>query len=109
MNTPGSIVITESIATWLFGVENPMGKTVYIWNSVIKQVTGVIKDPLNTHLRFEAILPISDWFISREKNGRSNGPDDLLWLRSPLYVRLDKNVEPEIVQEKILGRRRKAG
>jgi len=101
MNTPGSIVITESIATRLFGVENPMGKTVYIWNGVIKQVTGVIKDPLNTHLRFEAIVPFSDWFISREKNGRSNSPDDLLWLRSPLYVRLDKNVEPEIVQEKI--------
>ncbi len=100
LNDPLSIVLTESLAQKLFGSENPIGKTVIAWRPRI--VTGVIKDPVNTHLRFESLITISSWYINKIKTGGIQ--NELQWLMgqtSPTYITLHKNADKDEVLQKI--------
>ncbi len=63
LESPFSLVLTESISKRLFGNENPIGKMVKVNNTDDYQVTGVIKDPKNFHLDFSAIAS----FVTLEK------------------------------------------
>jgi putative ABC transport system permease protein len=55
--TPESIVLTETLATTLFGnAATALGKTVYFENNYPNTVSGVIKDiPVNSHIRFSGL------------------------------------------------------
>jgi putative ABC transport system permease protein len=100
LSHPNSIVITENLATKLFGQnDDPMAKTVS-YNSGISEsipltVTGILKDiPQNSHIQFDFLLSfeiLHDWMKTwRNKNVFS-------------YVLLEKNVMPEEVNQKISG------
>ena len=80
---PNSIVITESLATRLFGTENPMGQslTIYTLSSEsnndfkVLNVTGVARDvPANSHFTFNFLVPpsssheLSLWFGNWNSN-----------------------------------------
>ena len=57
LNDPKSIVITESLATTLFGDKDPMGKVVRIQNEFDTKVTGIMKDmPANSLFRDTQVL-----------------------------------------------------
>jgi putative ABC transport system permease protein len=63
LNSPGTIVLTETAANKYFGSENALGKSLKLnfwrFNEPLK-VTGVIKDvPLNTHFRFDCLIHFS--------------------------------------------------
>ncbi|WP_353131143.1 ABC transporter permease [Parapedobacter pyrenivorans] len=45
LNRPNAMVISDRVATKLFGDENPMGKTVRVFNGFDCEVTGVLKTP----------------------------------------------------------------
>lgn len=98
---PFQIVLTQTISTRLFGSANPVGNTVYIWNTIPYEVKGVIRDPLNTHLKFEAIYPIENMFIAMRWNGKSTEYQDLLWLAHPCYVSLHKEVDVKVTEQKM--------
>ncbi|RPH32206.1 MAG: ABC transporter permease [Bacteroidales bacterium] len=54
LNTPYSLVITESTAKKYFGNKNPVGEVMLFDNNQIFTVKGVIKDvPVNSHLMFD--------------------------------------------------------
>lgn len=55
LESPYSLVLTESISKRLFGNENPIGKIVKVNNRDDYKVTGIIKDPKNFHLDFNAL------------------------------------------------------
>lgn len=58
LNDPNSIVISKSLATTLFGKENPMGKTVKLDNEYNVHVSGVVEDaPANSSLDYEFLAP----------------------------------------------------
>ena len=58
LKDPNSIILTESVATALFGQEDPIGKTVKIDNEYNVQVTAVAKDvPTNSTISFEFLAP----------------------------------------------------
>ncbi len=60
LDDPSSIALTETMAVKYFGAENPLGQTVTINNSYSAMVTTVLKDPpLNSLLRFDALLPMA--------------------------------------------------
>src|SRR6202012_1088961 len=59
-NDPNSIILTQSIATALFGDQDPMNKLIRIDNKNNVRVTGVMKDiPTNSTLQFFYLLPYS--------------------------------------------------
>ncbi len=91
-----SIVITESTALKYFGDEDPMGKTLSLFNkSWIGTITAVLKDPpSNSHIQFDFIIPFANFF----------GPD----LRTEWnnyyyngYMQLAPGTDPMIVNQKI--------
>jgi len=60
LSDPGSIVLTQSTATSLFGNVDPVGKTVRMDNSYNAIVSGILNDiPANSTLQFDFIVPFS--------------------------------------------------
>jgi len=55
LESPFSLVLTESVSKRLFGNENPIGKMVKVNNTDDYKVTGVMKDPKNFHLDFKVL------------------------------------------------------
>ncbi len=56
LDQPGSIAITQSLATRIFGDENPIGKTVKLNQNVDLHVTAVLADPpKNSHIQFDLL------------------------------------------------------
>lgn len=89
-----SVVLTERMATKLFGSKNPLGTTLLFDNNIEFQVTGVIENPpSNSHLRFDAILQPN--LITGEKRLTTWSMD------GPGYVMLKKNVNVDEVRGKI--------
>ncbi len=97
LRDPYSVVLTRSISEMLFGSENPVGKTVYSGSDQSMTVTGVVKDPLNTHLNFEMLVSASTW--ESQFPGRSLQS----WTghKRPIYIKLSKNADREEVESKI--------
>jgi ABC-type antimicrobial peptide transport system permease subunit len=73
------IVLTQKMATSLFGKEDPMGKIVRIDSNANFTVTGVLKDlPSNTSFDFDYLLPWS--FMTHL------GWDDQTWNTNSIYT-----------------------
>jgi hypothetical protein len=94
---PDTIVLTESLAKRIFKQENPVGKRLHVRELGDLNVSGVIKDQQNTHLRIVtgAILP----FGAFKKPRPIRGP----WqhFNYTTYVMLQKSAEPEAVNQKL--------
>jgi putative ABC transport system permease protein len=59
-DSPLSIVLTEELASKLFGHEDPIGRAISLNGEADVMVTGVLKDlPPNTKFHIEALLPWS--------------------------------------------------
>lgn len=58
---PGSIVLSEETAAKMFGDADPIGKTIVknIGDTVVLNVTGVIKIPAESHMQFDALISFS--------------------------------------------------
>lgn len=92
LNKPWQVIISESMAQKLFGNQEAIGKTIYLYcsNCTDKkpyQVTGVFKDiPVNSHVHFNIVA-------SREKP-----VDDDTWCYN--YLLLQKNTSPNDILKK---------
>lgn len=61
INTPHSIVLTQSTADALFGKEDPMGKTLLVDGNENYKVTAIVGDvPSNQTLQFDYIIPFDE-------------------------------------------------
>jgi putative ABC transport system permease protein len=58
MGSLHNIILTESTAKSLFGTDDVVGKTLRYDDRILLAVTGVIRDPKNFHLPFNAVAPI---------------------------------------------------
>lgn len=91
--SPRSIVLSESFAERLFGLENPVGKTVRINDRAEIPVTGVLKKiPENSHLQF-------DYLLSFELAPRYMKTWDNKSVQ--VYVQLEENAQWRDVSRKI--------
>jgi putative ABC transport system permease protein len=77
LQSPYSIVLTQSIAKALFGNEDPINKVIRIDNSNNVTVTGILKNlPANSTQRFNYIIPLAymeatqDWIKRAATNWR---------------------------------------
>ena len=87
LKDPSSVVLTETTAKKYFGsVDNAMGKVVEMDKHYQLKVTGIAKDvPSNSHLNFDLVIPISNFF---------NEPWFNVWINNNnfTYVLLDEHV-----------------
>lgn len=91
-----SIVITESLATKMFGKEDPINKIILTDNKHNFIVTGILKDlPNNTSFSFEFLLPFE--FQKQERNDFGS------WTNSYIssYVELASGSNPDALNKKI--------
>ncbi len=95
LKDPFSIVLTELAAAKLFGAEDPMGKTL-VFKKKSYTVSGVIKDPVFSHLRFEMLGSRATWdtFPENEKDG--SGWDNV-W-NTWVYLLLPEGYDPKDLQ-----------
>jgi predicted permease len=97
-SSESSIVMTEEMSKKYFGDDDPMGKTLTMNNEYDFTVTGVVKDiPHNSLFRFDFFIP-----FERFKNF-AVWYDPNNWKLNAIftYILLPKNIEPNIVNEKI--------
>ena len=63
LKDPGSVVLTETTAKKYFGKEDPIGKIIELSKHLQLKVTGVAKNvPSNSHLNFDLVVPLSNYF-----------------------------------------------
>jgi len=89
LDNPDSLVITEAEARKCFGSEDPMGRTIRLFDAFDFKVTGILHDlPRNSHLQF-GFLGNFDFVI--KKLGYSGG-----WWNNNFYtyVRLAPGAAP---------------
>jgi putative ABC transport system permease protein len=85
----GSIVITSSAAKKYFGTEDPIGKVVEFNKKLQLKVTGIAKDvPVNSHLNFDFVVPISNFRLAPWFN---QWPNNSMFV----YVQLSPSTDPK--------------
>ncbi len=94
LEQPNSIVLTESLASRIFGDEDPIGKTVHFKDPNFPllpcTVVGVTKDvPKNSHFSFDAVLSLN----TPVRDGASL--DKLGWNAYSTYVKLNGDLSDE--------------
>jgi ABC-type antimicrobial peptide transport system permease subunit len=107
LTDPNSIVLTESLARTLFGIENPIGKTVKIDNQSNVQVTAVVKDvPDNSTLDFDFLGPFqfiinnSEWVRNNRMNWGNNFLMNMVELQPGVSMaNFSKKIGPLCVQK----------
>lgn len=63
LQEPASVVLTQSTAKKYFGSEDPVGKIIELDKHLQLKVTGIAKDvPSNSHLEFDLVMPLSNYF-----------------------------------------------
>ncbi|MGC4101690.1 ABC transporter permease [Ferruginibacter sp.] len=89
LNEPTSIVMTASAAKKYFGNEDPIGKVVDFNKDLRLKVTGIAADvPVNSHLEFDMVVPLSNW---RTTPWMNQWPNNGMFA----YVQLNPKVNPE--------------
>jgi putative ABC transport system permease protein len=93
LNEPHNIVLTEEMAQKYFGEEDPLGKTLSESLGYLT-VTGVIKKQLNSHLRFDFLVPIE---LIKERGAPVNDWQFLCYN----YIELYKGTDSKLLDSKI--------
>ncbi|MFZ6001459.1 MAG: ABC transporter permease [Bacteroidota bacterium] len=98
LETPNSIVITESTASKYFPNQNPLGKTLIVDNNVNKpyEITGVIEDFKTTsHLQFNFLMSTKglEFWNSEQKDWGANN--------YVVYVKLQQGTNLHDFQKKM--------
>ena len=87
LSEPGSIVLTRSTATRLFGNTNPIGQKLVYNGSNDQFVKGVIDDlPANTHFHFDYLLPMTTFY----KYVAPDGVKSKDWMFGWTYILLNR-------------------
>ena len=93
LSDPLSIVMTATTAKKYFGNDDPMGKIVDFNKKMRLKVTGIMEDiPVNSHLDFDILVPISNW---RHTPFFNQWPGNGLYT----YVQLNPAVKPEFLMK----------
>ncbi len=100
LENPNSIVLSETMAKMLFGDINPVGKSIemYLDYTMPLQVTGVIEDSRDTHLRYDCLI---NW-DSRLSEGGTMGE----WYKYSIYtyVKTEEPIDAAILSNDISSR-----
>ncbi len=72
LNTPLTVVLSETLASSYFGPEDPIGKSVLLDGKYTMLITGVMKDiPVNSHIQADMLISMAtlySWNPGMENN-----------------------------------------
>jgi len=89
LKEPGSIVLSVSAAKKYFGNEDPIGKVLQMNQKYQLKVTGIAADvPVNSHLNFDMVVPISNF---RNSGWFNQWPNNSMFV----YLQLNPSVSPQ--------------
>ncbi len=94
LDDPHNVILTEEMAYKYFGNEAALGKTMQESLGYLITVTGVVKRPHNSHLRFDFLVPIE---LLSERGAPLNDWE----FRCYNYIELIKGTDGKIVDTKI--------
>lgn len=100
LTRPLTIVLTPDIAIALFGMEDPIGKSVKGMNDLEFEVTGIAEEsPRNSHIQYKALL---SWTTTVPQVGPLNFEFLNNWIAQALttYVLLKPGANEEALQNK---------
>ncbi|GJM30256.1 MAG: ABC transporter permease [Cyclobacteriaceae bacterium] len=99
---PNSVVLTEKVASTLFGEVDPMGRQVTMESRKSLKVTGIIEDPpLQSHLDFEILVSYSTLEAFGFDDEGVYGANHFDSFYTYTYVLLDPSVDPEIMAQQL--------
>lgn len=100
LDDPKSIILSESLATILFGNEDPMGQLVRFEDQGTLQVTGISKDvPENSTFQFDYLAPwkyresVNEWVLDNKTNWGNYS--------FQVFIELNDPSNKEIVEEAV--------
>jgi putative ABC transport system permease protein len=94
LNEPHNVILTEEMAHKYFGNGEVVGKTLQESLGYLVTVTGVVKKPHNSHIRFDFLVPME---LMKERGGPPNEWD----FRCYNYIELKKGTDSKVVETKI--------
>ncbi len=104
LNTPYSIVLTESTAKKYFGEEKVLGQMLKFSDTINLMVTGIIKDvPINSHIKFDCLISRSTMVdMSKHSPGWMEN-NEMNWFNcdTHTYFLLSDNTDPKVLEPKI--------
>lgn len=95
LNEPHNVILTEEMAHKYFGDETPIGKTLTESLGYLITVTGVVKKPLNSHLKFDFLVPFE---LMKERGG----PFTEWEFRCYNYIELKSGTDGKLIENKIM-------
>ncbi len=99
LDEPNSVVITQSLATRIFGTENPIGKTIKLNQNTDLNVTAVAAGlPSNSHIQFDMLRSLTP--AQGEDNYRQF-LESWQGINMFTYVLLDQEVNPDDLNPKL--------
>ena len=99
LNTPMSLVLTQSEAKRIFGNENPIGKSLKMNNEFELTVNAIIKDiPQNSSIQFNGAISLESL---KSISGKNNDPFDLSHWNYCTYVLFPQNADKTDLTNKI--------
>lgn len=99
LTEPRTVLLTQKLATKLFGTENPVGKTITIEQRMAYKVAGVLKDvPANSTMRFDFLMPMKD-YVSDYMDGQER------WQNANIraYVKLKPGIDRSKFEKEFAG------
>ncbi len=101
LQEPYSIVLTQTLATKLFGDEPVLGQVVEAGEDLFT-VTGLMPDvPFNSHMQFKVLCSFKTAeVIASKENQKSFGTWGSIWMNH-VYVLLPEGAKPEILQSNL--------
>ena len=101
LKDPSSILISSSVASALFGNDDPIGKTIQIDNAGSLKVTGVYEDlPKNSSLYSVRFIATWDYFVATH-DWVQRGLNDWHERSFQLFVQLSDHADVQKVSSKI--------
>lgn len=95
LTLPNSVVITEEMSHKYFGNEPALDKEILLDNDLPLKVTGVIKLPATTSLKFDFLLPFETF---RVPYGYPVTLNDWGWISFHTYILLKPGTDPKALE-----------
>ena len=96
LSAPYTIVLSQALATRVFGEKNPLGEIIALDDGQGYEVTGIVADnPVNSHLQFDALVSFNSLYEDPSMFLGWDGGNQYI-----TYIKLKENTRPEAVEAK---------